>query len=102
MTFNTQSYCYAKSETSNFGDFLAPDQTLCVSAEVIKEVNGLITVKASGEKDGRTTVAARLIFERSGSNEPAETGTDEDVKRRIRKQFRELFGDVPLTAPSTN
>ncbi|MCC9601159.1 beta-hydroxyacyl-ACP dehydratase [Stieleria sp. JC731] len=77
-----------------FGDFLAPDQTLQVTAEVIKESDGIFTVKAIAQKEGRTTVSARLILERSGSNDPVEIGTDEDVKRRVTKQFRELFGDV--------
>ncbi|MCO8123718.1 beta-hydroxyacyl-ACP dehydratase [Stieleria sp. TO1_6] len=84
-----------------FGDFLSPGQTLQVTAEVIKEQDGLITVKAIAEKEGRVTVSARLILERSGSNEPAGTGIDEDVKERARKQFNELFGDVPVTATST-
>ncbi|MDM4016949.1 3-hydroxyacyl-ACP dehydratase FabZ family protein [Roseiconus lacunae] len=75
-----------------FGDFLAPDQTLRVTAEVIKESDGLITVKATGEKNGRNTVTARLILERSGSNEPAEIGTDDDVRVRVRKQFHRLYG----------
>ena len=84
-----------------FGDFLSPDETLRVTAERVKEKDGLITVKATAEKGERVTVAARLVFERSGSVEPPETGTDDDVKRRSRKQFRELFGDVPFTTTST-
>ncbi|KAA5547193.1 beta-hydroxyacyl-ACP dehydratase [Roseiconus nitratireducens] len=84
-----------------FGDFLSPGQTLLVTAERIKESEGRVTVKAAAEKDGRVTVSARLILEPSGSNEPPELGTDEDVKQRVRTQFIELFGDVPVTATQT-
>ncbi|QDV83995.1 3-hydroxyacyl-ACP dehydratase FabZ family protein [Stieleria sp.] len=84
-----------------FGDFLSPDETLQVTAERVKEADGLITVKATAEKQGRVTVAARLILERSGSIEPPETGTDADVIRRAKKQFKELFGDVSFTPNPT-
>ena len=84
-----------------FGDFLAPGETLLITAERVKESDGLITVKATAEKQGRVTVTARLILERSGSNEPPQTGTDEDVIRRSRKQFNELFGDTAFTSTTT-
>ncbi|MCS7467775.1 beta-hydroxyacyl-ACP dehydratase [Stieleria sp. ICT_E10.1] len=84
-----------------FGDFLSPDETLQVTAERVKEADGLITVKANAEKQGRVTVSARLILERSGSNEPPETGTDADIIRRAKKQFKELFGDVSITPNPT-
>lgn len=84
-----------------FGDFLSPNETLQITAERIKEKDGLITVKATAEKQGRVTVAARLILERSGSNDPPEIGTDADVIRRSKKQFKELFGDVSFTATPT-
>lgn len=84
-----------------FGDFLSPHETLLITVERIKEKDGLITVKANAEKQGRVTVSARLILERSGSNDPTEIGTDEDVIRRSKKQFRELFGDVSFTATPT-
>ncbi len=81
-----------------FGDFLSPGETLQITAEKVKEDGGVITVKANAEKNGRVTVSARLILERSGSNEPAETGTDNDLRRRVKEQFHNLFGDVPQTA----
>ncbi|OYP39098.1 3-hydroxyacyl-ACP dehydratase FabZ family protein [Rhodopirellula sp. MGV] len=95
--FQTPIVLLRETRNVKFGDFLAPDQTLTVTAEVIKEADGVFTVKATGQKGDRTTVTARLILERSGSNEPPEVGTDEDVKKRVRKQFTKLFGDHVLT-----
>ena len=80
-----------------FGDFLAPGETLQVTAEVLKEDGPITTVKASAQKEGRTTVSARLILERRGSGNPERLGTDEDVRRRARKQFGELFGEIAVS-----
>lgn len=80
-----------------FGDFLSPDETLQVTVEQVKEKDGLITVKARAEKDGRVTVSARMILERSSCNEHPETGIDDDVRMRVRKQYNQLFGDGSIT-----
>lgn len=80
-----------------FGDFLAPGETLEITAESIKEDGNHTTVKATAKKQGRVTVTARLVLERCSSNDPERLGTDEDIRRRSEKQFRELFGDIPLT-----
>lgn len=77
-----------------FGDFLSPGETLKVTAEWMKEKDGLITVKAIAEKGDRVTVSARLILERSDCGVATETGYDDDVRRRARKQYNELFGDL--------
>tara|TARA_R110002049_G_scaffold50370_2_gene142961 strand:+ start:14851 stop:15336 length:486 start_codon:yes stop_codon:yes gene_type:complete len=77
-----------------FGDFLAPGETLQITAEVFKEDGPITTVKASAQKNGRTTVSARLILERSTSGDPERLGTDNDVRMRARKQFGELFGEI--------
>ena len=80
-----------------FGDFLAPGETLEITAESIKEDGNHTTVKATATKQGRVTVTARLVLERCSSNDPARIGTDEDARRRIEQQFHELFDDVALT-----
>ena len=79
-----------------FGDFLAPGETLQISADVFKEAETITTVKANAQKEGRTTVSARLILERCGSGDPERLGTDDDVRRRARKQFGELFGEIAM------
>ncbi|MEL6106798.1 MAG: 3-hydroxyacyl-ACP dehydratase FabZ family protein [Planctomycetota bacterium] len=77
-----------------FGDFLAVGETLEINAEVTKEQDQMVTVKATAQKEGKVTVSAKLVFERCGSNEPSEIGTDDDVRARARQQFRELYGDI--------
>ena len=86
-------------ETRNvkFGDFLAPGETLEITAEKIKESDSTITVKASGQKDGRTTVSARLILERCGSGDRLQVGTEEEIRDRVRDQFSQLFGDIAVS-----
>ncbi|QDT08655.1 3-hydroxyacyl-ACP dehydratase FabZ family protein [Planctomycetes bacterium K23_9] len=85
-----------------FGDFLVPGETLEVQAEAIKQDGPLTTVKAVARKGDRVTVSARLILERCGSNDPERIGTDEDVRRRSKKQFIELFGEQFLTQPAVS
>jgi 3-hydroxyacyl-[acyl-carrier-protein] dehydratase len=77
-----------------FGDFLAPGETLEITAESIKEDGNLTTVKAIARKQGRITVTARLVLERCGSGDPERLATDEKLRRRSEDQFRELFGEV--------
>ena len=79
-----------------FGDFLGPGETLQIASEVFKEDGPMTTVKANAQKEGRTTVAARLILERCGSGDPERIGTDDEIRRRARKQFGELFGQIAI------
>ncbi len=85
-----------------FGDFLAPGDTLEVNVETIKEEENRITVKASATKQGRITVSARLVLERTVTGDPPQFGTDDDVRSRSKQQFHELFGDPPLISSSTS
>lgn len=76
-----------------FGDFLVPGETLLVTAEIVKHQGNVFTVKATGSKEDKVTVSARLIFESCLSGDPERLGTDKDVCYRARKQFNEMFGD---------
>jgi 3-hydroxyacyl-[acyl-carrier-protein] dehydratase len=77
-----------------FGDFLAPGETLEITAESIKQEGSRTTVKATGKKQGRITVSARLVLESCESGDPERIGTDNDIRVRVQRQFQELFGDV--------
>lgn len=77
-----------------FGDFLCPGETLNVTVQWLKDDGPLVSVKAIGEKAGRTTVSARLILEKCSTNAPRRIGTDELVAAGSREQFESLFGPL--------
>ncbi len=78
-----------------FADFLAPGETLEITAETLKDDGHLATVKASARKGDRTTVTGRLILERCTPPKPARLGYDDELRTRVRAQFHDLFGDFP-------
>ncbi|QEG39035.1 3-hydroxyacyl-[acyl-carrier-protein] dehydratase FabZ [Roseimaritima ulvae] len=80
-----------------FGDFLAPGETLVVTAEWMKEADNIVTVKAKACKGDKTTVSARLILEKKLTGDPDRLATDEFVRGQMKKQFSELFGQ-PVSA----
>ncbi len=87
-----------EAKSVKFGDFLAPGETLQITAETIKEEENIVTVKAFAEKNGKTTVSARLVMEKCSTGQPARLGTDAIVQGHIRKKFAELFGTFELPA----
>ncbi len=97
---NFQSPLVLLREVRNvkFGDFLSPGETLQITVESIKEDGNFTTIKATARKDDRVTVSARLLLERCSTGDPPRIGTDEDVRRRVEKQFRELFSEFAVTA----
>jgi 3-hydroxyacyl-[acyl-carrier-protein] dehydratase len=83
-----------------FADFLAPGETLEIIAELAKNDGQTATVKVSARKDDRISVVGRLVLERCRPQLPAHLGYDDDIRQRVRQQFRQLFGDTPLLTPS--
>lgn len=83
-----------------FGDFLCPGETLEIIVEMVKDDGRHTTVKATASKEGRVTVSARLILERTGSDTPAWMRQDERIQELGEQQFHELFGDVAMTNSS--
>ncbi len=81
-----------EARSVKFGDFLSPDDTLEITAELVKQEGNLYTVKASAEKNGRTTVSARLILETRSTGSPERLGTDELVRSKAQQTFERLFG----------
>ena len=89
-----------EARSVKFADFLAPGETLQITAELVKEEGPLVTVKAHATKADRITVAARLILEKCGTGDPERLGTDDEVRRRVRAQFHSIFGPLPAVSAS--
>ncbi|MGV3484543.1 MAG: 3-hydroxyacyl-ACP dehydratase FabZ family protein [Planctomycetaceae bacterium] len=81
-----------EARSVKFGDFLCPGETLQIQVELVKEEGTTCTVKATAEKNGRTTVSARLILEKCSTDQPSRLGTDAIVRDLARKKFAELYG----------
>lgn len=90
-----------EAKSVKFGDFLCPGETLTITAELVKEEDDLVTVKAKARKGDRITVSARLVLKKSPTGHSSRLGTDDGVRDLVRKQFNSMFGDVP-TAESSN
>ncbi|WP_164102176.1 polyketide synthase dehydratase domain-containing protein [Candidatus Laterigemmans baculatus] len=88
-----------EAKSVKFADFLAPGETLEIVAELVREAGPLVTVKTLARKGERTTVSARLVLERGELPSDPRLKRNEDVRSRVRKQFTELFGEVPATVP---
>lgn len=76
-----------------FGDFLAPGETLEITAELVKEEGELVTVKVSAKKGERTTVSARLILEKQKTHYDPRLEADADISSLAEYQFKSLFPD---------
>ena len=92
--FRSPMVLLREARSVKFGEFLAPGETLEITAQAIKQDGPRTTIKATAEKAGRVTVSARLILEQCDSGDPERLGTDQDIRRRTRAQFTKLFGDV--------
>lgn len=92
-----------EARSVKFADFLAPGETLLIEAEWLKTDGPLVTVKAQGRKGDRTSVQARLVIERRELSEDQRLVSSVEVRRRIKRQFEELFGkpDAYVSAPVT-
>jgi 3-hydroxyacyl-[acyl-carrier-protein] dehydratase len=75
-----------------FADFMEPEQTLQITAEIIKSEAGNVTVKASGTKGDVVAVSARLVISKSNmETKDAELSPlDEFMRESMRLQLNQL------------
>lgn len=88
-----------------YADFVAPGQTLTVTAEITSQDERQTKLKVHGTVDGRLNVSARLTMSRYNLAEgnPARASADAHVIRQMRLQFGVLFRPLETAAaPSTN
>jgi 3-hydroxyacyl-[acyl-carrier-protein] dehydratase len=76
-----------------FYDFVAPGQTLVVTAEIAKWEEQTASFKSQGTVEGRLAVGARLVLDRYciGERYPHRGVTDDYARRELRKVFDRLW-----------
>lgn len=76
-----------------YADFVAPGQTLSVTAEIIGRGENETKLKVQGAVDGRPNVGARLVLGHfnMASENPARASADAHVIRQMRLQFNVLY-----------
>jgi 3-hydroxyacyl-[acyl-carrier-protein] dehydratase len=79
-----------------YSNFVAPGQTLTVTAEIVSHDDRLTKLKAQGTVDGEVQLSGRLVLERYNlADERLGTvADDERVRRELRKLFTLLFRPV--------
>jgi 3-hydroxyacyl-[acyl-carrier-protein] dehydratase len=72
-----------------YGSFMEPGRQMTISMELTAREDGTATLKGTGESDGRSTVAARLVLAQYNlrDRDPALQEVDERMVRSLRKQY---------------
>ncbi len=81
-----------------YSNFVAPGQTLTVSAEVISQEERLTKLKVQGMVEGEVQLSGRLVLERYNLADEG-LGTADDDQRVIR-ELRKLFGLLHRLSPA--
>lgn len=77
-----------------YADFVEPGQTLCLSAQIIKQDGRAVTLKTEGQVNGHVAVSGRLILERFNQAEsdqryePVDRGTCLKMRREFERLCR--------------
>ncbi len=83
-----------------FADFMEPEQTLKISAEILKIEANSVSIKASGTKGDSLAVSARLVIAKSNlqSKDLSLAPLDEFMRESMRVQFEQLTADLKFIA----
>ncbi len=76
-----------------YADFVAPGQTLTVTAEILSQTEQETKLKVQGVVDGKLNVSARLVLARYNlaDGNPVRASSDAHVIRQMRLQFDLLY-----------
>lgn len=79
-----------------FADFMEPNQTLKITAEILKLEENSVSIKATGIKGETVAVSARLIIGKSnlGSQNIDLSPLDEFMRESMRLQLEQLTADL--------
>ena len=79
-----------------FADFMEPNQTLEITAEIIRMESNTVVIKATGTKGETVAVSARLIIEKSNmqTKDADLEPLDQFLRESMRVQFEKLTVDL--------
>ncbi len=79
-----------------FADFMEPNQTLKITAEILKLEKNSVSIKATGIKGETVAVSARLIIGKTnlGSQNIDLSPLDEFMRESMRLQLEQLTADL--------
>jgi len=79
-----------------FADFMEPNQTLVITAEIIKMESNTALIKATGTKGETVAVSARLVIGKSNmqSKDSDLEALDQFLRESMRAQLEQLTADL--------
>jgi 3-hydroxyacyl-[acyl-carrier-protein] dehydratase len=79
-----------------YADFVVPEQTLTVTAEIIKQDENTTSIKGQGTLDERVAVSGKLVLERFtlADRYPEHGNVDSYTRRNLRAEFDRLWSPV--------
>src|SRR5436305_11917751 len=85
-----------EAKNVKYGTFMQPGQQMDVTVELQEQADGLATFKGKGERDGQTTVSARLTlgYGNLRDRNPALQGVDQRIIEHLRERYLVLKGDM--------
>lgn len=87
-----------EAKNVRFADFMEPDQTLQINAEILKLEKECVSIKATGIKNDTVAVSARLVIGKSNlkSKNTDLSPLDEFMRESMRVQFDQLTADCEI------
>ena len=91
-----------EAKNVKFADFMEPDQTLQITAEILKLENESVSIKATGVKGDTVAVSARLVIGKSNlkSKNTHLSSLDEFMRESMRVQFEQLTAECGIDCQS--
>ena len=100
--FESSLLVLCEAKNVKFADFMEPDQTLQITAEILKHDNERVSIKATGVKGDTVAVSARLVIGKSNlkSKNTDLSSLDEFMRESMRVQFEQLTAECGIDGQS--
>ena len=94
--FDNSLLTLKEARNVKFADFMEPEQTLHITAEILKLETESVSIKASGTKGDAIAVSARLVIAKSNlkSRDLCLAPLDEFMRESMRVQFERLTAEM--------